>query len=307
MPQQHTILVTSANGNVGSSLSRQLLDQGFNVNALVRNTESKIARDLEQRGAKIFKGDFDDFSSLQKASQGTWGVFINSNPVPGTLDELRHNTSIIKAAKEAGAQFGVYMSVMMAERKDEFPGLSPQHESYKYWESKHGTEMALQEAGFEHWTILRPGMFISNFFGPIASFLWPTLQKQHVILSPLAPTITQPLIDTEDVAKYAATAFADPTTFHGLAIDVASEEISLGNFAKLITDIVGVEVTVEHISIEEAASRGVTSRIAGWHSWIRALNYRIDYDRLKTFPIKSATVAEYLEKNKTSVAEFLST
>jgi uncharacterized protein YbjT (DUF2867 family) len=306
MSQQQTILVTAANGNVGSSLARQLLDQGFNVNALVRNTESKIARDLDQRGAKIFKGDFDDFSSLQKASQGIWGVFINSNPVPGTLDELRRNINIIKAAKEAGAKYGVYMSVMMAERKDEFPSFGPQHESYKYWQSKHGTEKALQEAGFEHWTILRPGMFISNFFGPIAGFLWPTLQKQHVILSPLAPTITQPFIDTEDIAKYAAAAFADPNTFGGLAIDLASEEITLENFAKLITDIVGIQVTVEHISIEEAANRGVSSRIAGWHSWINALNYRIDYERLKKFPIKRATVAEYLKENKASVAEFLS-
>lgn len=306
MSQQKTILVTAANGKVGSRLSRQLLDQGFDVHALVRNTQSAIARDLEQKGAKIFKGDFDDIPSLQKASQGIWGVFINSSPVPGTLDELRRNTNIIHAAKEAGAKFGVYMSVIMAERKDEFPGYGPQHESYTYWECKNGTEKALQEAQFEHWTILRPGVFLSNFFGPIAGFLWPTLQRQHVILSPLAPTVTQPLIDTEDIAKYAAAAFADPNTFDGLAIDLASEELTLENFAKLITDIVGTQVTVEHISIEEAASRGVPSRIANWHSWIRALNYRIDYERLDKFPIQRSTVAEYLKKNKESVAEFLS-
>jgi GDP-D-mannose dehydratase len=50
---QKTILVTAANGNVGSSLAVLLLDQGFNVHALVRNTDSTTVRDLEKRGAKI--------------------------------------------------------------------------------------------------------------------------------------------------------------------------------------------------------------------------------------------------------------
>ncbi|GAB5587627.1 hypothetical protein Unana1_02527 [Umbelopsis nana] len=144
---QKTIVVTAANGTVGSRLARRLLDQGLKVNALVRNTESKIAHALEQRGVKIFKGDFEDIASLEKASQGIWGVFINGFPVGGTLDELRHNTNVIKVAKEAGAKFGIYMSVIMAQRKDEFPNFGPQHVGYTYWESKYGTEKALQEAG----------------------------------------------------------------------------------------------------------------------------------------------------------------
>ncbi|KAH8549231.1 hypothetical protein BGW37DRAFT_110727 [Umbelopsis sp. PMI_123] len=304
---QKAILITAANGNVGSSLTRRLLDQGFKVNALVRNTESKVASDLEQCGANIFNGDFDDIASLEKASQGIWGVFINAFPVAGTLDELRHNTNVIIVAKEAGAKFGIYMSAILTQRKDELPGLNPQHERYTYWKSKYGTEKALQEAGFDYWTILRPGTFISNFFGPLSNFAWSTLQKQHLLLSPFPPSGTIPIIDPDYIANYAAAAFADPDTFNCLAIDLANEDITLKDFGKLITDITGVQITVDHVSKEEAVAHGMPASITVWYGWIKSINYRIDYDRLDQLPVKRITVAEYLKKNKDSITAFLST
>jgi len=303
---QKTILVTAANGTVGSSLAVLLLDQGFNVHAFVRNADSTTARDLEKRGAKIFKGDFSNISSLQKASEGIWGVFINAYPVNGTLDELTHNKNVIKVAKEAGAKFGVYMSVIMAGRKDEIPGMSPQHRSYNYWEAKSGSEKALQEAGFDYWTILRPGIFVSNFFGPLASYSWPTIQKEHLITSPFEPSYTQPFVDPEDISKFAVAAFANPDIFNGEAIELASEQISLKDFGASITDIVGIPITVEHISREEAISRGLPDYIAKWRDWVKALDYHIDYERLDQFPVKRHAITDYIKRNKEHIAEFLS-
>ncbi|KAI8579700.1 hypothetical protein K450DRAFT_174690 [Umbelopsis ramanniana AG] len=304
---QKTILVTAANGTVGGSLVASLLDQGFNVNALVRNTESDTAREFEKRGAKIFKGDFDDIPSLQKASQGIWGVFVNAIPVHGTLDELRHNINVINAAKEAGAKFALYMSVTMTDIKDQFPNFGPQHPNYNYWQAKYETEKALERAGFDYWTILRPGVFLNTFCGPVATFLWPTFQKQHVILSPIPPSATQSLIDPDDIARYATAAFADPDTFNGQAIDLSGEEITLKDFAKLITDITGIDIKVEHLSREEAASRGVPEVINWWNDWKTALSYSIDYDRLEQFPIQRTTSEEYVKNHKDAIINFLST
>jgi uncharacterized protein YbjT (DUF2867 family) len=303
---QKTILVTAANGNVGRSLARRLLDQGFTVNALVRNPASTVARDLEQLGVNIFQGDFDDIKSLEKATQGIWGVFVNAFPVRGTFDELRHNTNVIKVAKEAGAKFGIYMSAILTQHKDELPGLNPQHERYHYWESKYGTEKALQEAGFDYWTILRPGTFISNFFGPLSSFAWPTFQKQHLLLSPVPPSGTIPLVDPDYIANYAAAAFADPNTFNGLAIDLANEDITLKDFGELITNTTGFQITIDHVSKEEALALGIPASFAVWFGWIKMTNYHTDYERLERLPIKRITVAEWLKKNKDPITAFLS-
>ncbi|KAI8577576.1 hypothetical protein K450DRAFT_212666 [Umbelopsis ramanniana AG] len=303
---QKTILVTAANGNVGSSLARRLLDQGFKVNALVRNTASTSARDLERHGANIFQGDYDDIKSLENASRGIWGVFINAFPIRGTLDELRHNTNVIKVAKEAGAKFGIYMSAILTQYKDELPDLNPQHERYHYWESKYGTEEALQAAGFDYWTILRPGTFISNFFGPLSSFAWPTFQKQHLLISPVPPSGTIPLVDPDYIADYAAAAFAEPNTFNGLAIDLANEDITLKDFGKLITDNTGIQITVNHVSKEDAVAHGIPASFAVWFGWIKMTNYHTDYERLDQLPVKRTTVTEFLKKNKNSITAFLS-
>ncbi|CAO3671080.1 unnamed protein product [Umbelopsis ramanniana] len=304
---QKTILVTSASGTVGKQLARQLLDQGFNVNALVRNTESEVARDLEKRGAKIFKGDFEDISALQKASQGIWGVFVNSSPVQGTLDELKHNQNIINAAKEGGAKCGVYMSVIMTDRKDEIAGMGPENPAFTYWESKYGSEKALREAGFDYWTILRPSKFIDNYFGSRGDSLWPALVKKHILESPLEPNLPQPYVVPESISRYAAAAFIDPSTFNGVALDLADAELAVEDVAKLITDISGIKITVEHISKEEAAARGLPSILTTGPGWIKELNYHVDFERLKEFPIKRDTVVEFMKKNKDFITGYLST
>jgi uncharacterized protein YbjT (DUF2867 family) len=263
---QKTILVTAANGNVGSRLAKRLSDQGFKVNALVRNTESNVARDIEQRGANIFKGDFDDIASLEKASQGIWGVLLWPSAKMNS-QILVHNMNATHTGNPNTVR------------------------------RRHSKKLGLTTV-----TILRPGVFISNFFGPLSSYGWPTLQKQHLIMSPFPP-----LIDPDDIANYAAAAFADPDIFNGLAIDLANEDITLKDFGKLITDITGVQITVDHVSKEEAVAHGMPSSASVWYDWAKALNYRIDYEQLEQLPVKRITVAEYLKKNKDFITEFLST
>jgi uncharacterized protein YbjT (DUF2867 family) len=303
---QKTILVAAANGNVGSKLATMLLDQGFKVNAYVRNAESSVARELEQRGAKIFKGDYDDISALQKASQGIWGVFVNGYPVHGTFDELRHNTNIINAAKEAGAKIGVYMSVIMADRKDGFRGWGPDHPDYAYWKTKADTERALEEADFDYWTVIRPGGFIDNFFGFLGGFLFPTLKEKHVIVSPLDPSATQPYVIPENISRFAAAAFANPDVFNRQAIDLSEEDLSLADVGKYITEYVGIPITMEFVSREEGAARGISPIVTSWPDWVAELNYHIDYERLNQFPVKRLTIADFFKNNKDSITKNLS-
>ncbi|GAB5587628.1 hypothetical protein Unana1_02528 [Umbelopsis nana] len=95
--------------------------------------------------------------------------------------------------------------------------------------------------------------------------MWPTLHKQHLIMSPFPPSATQPLVDPDDIANYTAAAFADPDTFNGLAIDLADEDLTLKDLGKLITDIIGVKITVDHVSKEEAVAHGMPASSVAWH------------------------------------------
>ena len=74
------IIVTGANGKLGRTIVEHLLDnvpaEGTGVS--VQNPEK--ARDLEQRGVRVRRGDFDDAASLVHAFEGSSQVLIVSPP-----------------------------------------------------------------------------------------------------------------------------------------------------------------------------------------------------------------------------------
>jgi nucleoside-diphosphate-sugar epimerase len=64
------ILVTGATGKIGSRLVPSLLDAGYKVRILVRNTNEVIVNGLAEKGAEVFVGDIMRPESLPKAIDG---------------------------------------------------------------------------------------------------------------------------------------------------------------------------------------------------------------------------------------------
>jgi uncharacterized protein YbjT (DUF2867 family) len=89
-----TYLVTGATGNVGGELATQLLEQGHEVRALVRDA-SRAGR--LPAGTGIAVGDLDDAGSLTAAARGADGVFyMQVAPLPAQAQYM------VAAAKAAG-------------------------------------------------------------------------------------------------------------------------------------------------------------------------------------------------------------
>lgn len=102
-----TVLVTAATGTVGKLLVHVLLEEHWNVHALVRSPDSEVSQQLEALGAEVFKGDFNDLNSIRAAAQGTEGVFINTVPTMGSTMELTHVKNVIAACKAAGVNSAI--------------------------------------------------------------------------------------------------------------------------------------------------------------------------------------------------------
>lgn len=62
-----TIAVTGATGVQGGSVARKMLDEGWHVRALTRNTTSDAAKKLAEQGAEVVQANFDDEKGLEKA------------------------------------------------------------------------------------------------------------------------------------------------------------------------------------------------------------------------------------------------
>src|SRR5699024_6805363 len=132
---------TGANGNLGSLTINYLLekDTDADIAGLVRSEEK--GADLKEKGVEPRIGDYTDYSSMQKATEGIETLLLVST----STMENRHqqHANAIKAAKEAGVNHIFYTSLIQADNLKS--PLSSDH---------YETEKSLKEAGVDY-TIFR--------------------------------------------------------------------------------------------------------------------------------------------------------
>ncbi len=145
------IIVTGANGRLGSAIVAQLLDRvpADTIGVSVRDTGR--ARVLAGRGVRVRAGDFTDPTGLEHAFEGADQVLVVSAAIrgPGAAEASRR---AIDVAIRAGAGRVLYTSHQAAS-PDSLFAPQPQHAS---------TEQYLAERGVA-FTALRHGFYASTF------------------------------------------------------------------------------------------------------------------------------------------------
>lgn len=111
--QHDIVLVTGANGFVGSHVCRRLASEGVHVRALVRRKGETPA--LDAPGIEEGEGEFTDATDAKRAVPGADAVVHCAAAAGDDIDEVRHvNThgtqSIASAALEAGLKRFVHIS-----------------------------------------------------------------------------------------------------------------------------------------------------------------------------------------------------
>lgn len=97
MTAKPRILVTSASGKTGQSVTLQLLEKGFPVRAFVRRIDARSKR-LADAGAEIFEGDQYDISDMRRAMDGVKRAYQCAPTAP---NGLHFNAVFTAAAHEA--------------------------------------------------------------------------------------------------------------------------------------------------------------------------------------------------------------
>ncbi|MQY04709.1 SDR family oxidoreductase [Actinomadura macrotermitis] len=150
------ILITGATGSIGRPLVRRLRAAGVPFRALVRDAAKGRAL-----GCDFAVGDFDDPASVEAALEGVDRLFLNGAgalPVPGEQPMVRQQKDAIDAARRAGVQRVVKVSVWHA------------HQGGRLAEGAHWEiEQHLKASGLG-WSLLQPSGFMQNFVTGAGSF-----------------------------------------------------------------------------------------------------------------------------------------
>jgi uncharacterized protein YbjT (DUF2867 family) len=184
-------LVTGATGDLGRKIVGLIRQRDLPVRAFVRLT-SRYG-ELEQRSAEVFIGDLEQERDIQKACQGVQCVISahGSNELnrgkPEAID-YRANIDLIDAAKAAGVQHFVFVSVLGADRG---------YEDAPVFKAKWAVEQYLRASGLNY-TILRPSGFASDLIPAAERF-----QQTGIYLLIGDPKIRTSIVSTDDLARMA--------------------------------------------------------------------------------------------------------
>lgn len=277
MADKKLILITGATGKQGGATIRHLLkDGGFQLRAMTRNPESDAAKELAERGVEVVAGDLDDEASLDQALAGAWGVFgVQNTWEAGVEKEEEQGIRLVRQAKNAGVQHFVYTSVGSAHLKTGIP----------HFDNKWRVEQALRAAEFPSFVILRPVFFMENLPSPM--FL-----KDAELLAALAPDTKLQMIAVDDIGRFGAAAFSKAKEWNGEEIDIAGDDITMTEAAKLLSEVLGQKIVFQQLPI--AAVRGFSEDMALMLEWFESTGYSADIQGLESrFGIRPMTAAEW--------------
>ena len=264
------ILVTGATGQQGGALARLLLQKKHEVYALIRNTEpeSPKAQNLRNLGAKLIKGDLDNPDSLEQATNGIDSVFLMGTWVEvGTEGETRRGKMMVDIAKEKKIEHLVYSSVVNADKNTGIP----------HFESKYKVEQHIKDSGIPY-TIIGPTFFMDN----LLSYSRAGLQQGQLAL-PLSPSLILQQSALENIAEFFALVLERRNSFLGKRIDIASDELTGQQAAKVLSDELRRKISYVQVPLEQI--RQASEDLALMFQWFERIGTGVDVVSLhKQYP-----------------------
>ena len=273
------VVVAGATGHQGGAVARHLLDTGFTVRALTRNTGTAAAAELSGLGAELVKCDLEDAGAVRRALTGAWGAFgafaVNA---AGPLREEKQAVLFAEQANAAGVRHYVYSSVASAQRNTGIP----------HFDNKWRVENVVRGLGLPSYTILRPAFFMDNFLSP---WLWPNIAQGKLSMA-LKPETKLQMIAVDDIGAYALMAFEEHERLNRAEIDLAGDELTMPEAAGLISGALNRQIMFEQQPIGEV--RRFSEDMATMYEWFDRVGLDVDIDLLrKTYAVKPAAFSQW--------------
>lgn len=278
-----TVLVIGATGNQGGATIDHLLgaDEEFAVRGLTRTPEGDVAQALAERGVDIRRGDLNDKETLRSAVDGVDAVVIVTNIWTAGFDEsVRHGKNIADVASDAGVKHILFSGAGYHDRDLGIAALEPAGEVERYIRSLDVPA-----------TFLRPVWFMHNLEPAFEDVLDGTLAL------PIDGGVTIQMIDVDDVGRMVVRILADPDAFAGEGFDLAGDEHTLAEMARILSEVTDADVQPFTVPIDDARQE-MGEEMAELFQWFNDEGYAVDIEGLeRRFGIEFTSFREYLEKN----------
>ncbi|KAJ4132991.1 hypothetical protein NW754_015803 [Fusarium falciforme] len=278
-----TVFVCGATGCQGGAVARYLRSKDVEVHALVRDPTSKKAHDLESIGVKLTPGDYDNKEAIGAAMAGCTSIFLVL--MPDFTDLTKERTwakNIYSAGKASGVKHAVFSSGFSANEPDKLAALKPGSFVDTVMRNKQVIEIETRTAGFEYWTVLRPGGSLDDG---------------------TTPATVLPKVDTVTIGRFGGEALLNPERFHEKEILYADEWLTPDEVMEKLSKAVGRELKTNYLTDEEIdAQKDINPFITG-QLIMRDMGKLTSLEEVKKWGIPLSSFDEFLEREKEAVRE----
>lgn len=292
-----TFFVCGATGAQGGAIAHHLLQQQAKVRTTTRNTDSESAKALQSQGVSLTEGDWDNEDALREGIKGCAGLFLNTFPtLQNPASEVERARRILTIAKEAGVKHVVYSSAFAIHEPERLEHWDANSRAAGILLQKQAIEKEVRR-GFEFWTILRPGFFMTNFLPPVVLF-YGNIPATGSMVSALTPETLLPLVDPNDIGKFGAAALLEPARFNHAEVTLSGELIGVDDVMKALSDLTGRQLKAVYLSEAEIEERSAQNPVFVAQKMMRTMSQFHDSKLSETWGIPTGSFAEFLERKK---------
>lgn len=297
---QPKVFVCGVTGTQGGAVARSLRSQNVSVTALVRDPSSPQAQSIKALGVEIFPGNFDDTPAIEQALAGCTAAFLNFHPdFKDLAAEPRWAKSIMAAVKAAGVKHIIYTSGFAVNTPEKLKLWDPSSAMGMIMLAKQSIEKEVRDAGFEYWTILRPGNFMANYLPPKVA-MYGDLPKSGVWNTALLKETKLPMIDEATIGNFASAAFLNPTKFTGQEIEIADELLGPEQILEKLSAVAGRQLKAEYmpetVIMEQKSNPFIVGQFA-----MRDLALFVDMEKVKTWGVPLSSFEAYLQREEANI------
>jgi nucleoside-diphosphate-sugar epimerase len=223
------VTVTGSLGNIGRVLIEKLVANGHEVKVISSSAER--VKEIEKLNAVPLIGSVEDYEFVKTSFQGSDAVYLMIPPSTTAADEDQEKQYVktvgeqyAKAVSENGIRYVINLSSIGAHIPN---GLGAAGARYNGEQQLN----ALENVNVLH---LRPGMFMTNFYGAIG-----LIKHQNILGNNFDGMVNIPLTHPKDIANIAFNALNN-LSFSGKQIQyIVSDEKNGFEIAKTLGNAVG--------------------------------------------------------------------
>ncbi|KAM0558280.1 hypothetical protein ACHAPJ_004974 [Fusarium lateritium] len=299
-----TAFVCGATGAQGFAVAKQLHGHSWTIRTISRHLNSPAAQRLKDLDISVTKGNWNDAELLASVITGCSHLFLNVLPgLEGSGSDVPHAKRIIDIAKAKGVNHIVYTGALSSKdfRQENHQNLDNPIAQAQTW--KQEIEALVRGAGFETWTILRPGVFMPNFLSPKVNFMYPSIAEKNIWVTSYTPQVKLPLVDMEDVGRFTVASFQDPARFHQQEIDLVSELLAPKELLQQLAEASGRPFRIVYMTESEVKAEKETNVFMEMEAIAAGLEKSVDLENVRSWGFPLGTFREFLAREHAWVRE----